>query len=96
MQEWQDLQDWLRSILEQPAVRGVGLEESRGGPDVETLVADVLAGLKRRVLRFSDPQTPYRAWAMPQFIGRFGGDHDHLARLWEWHVMGDAVSEDDR
>jgi len=25
---------------------------------------------------------------MPQFIGRFGGDYDHLARLWEWGVIG--------
>ena len=48
------------------------------------------SGLKRRVANFDDPLTPYVSWAAPQFIGRFGGDYDHLARLWEWHVIGDG------
>jgi ATP-dependent helicase/nuclease subunit B len=30
---------------------------------------------------------------MPQYRTRFGGDYDHLARLWEWHVVGDAPAE---
>jgi ATP-dependent helicase/nuclease subunit B len=66
-----------------------GVEESRGGRDPAGLAAEALAGLKRRVASFDHPDTPYRSWARPQFIGRFGGDYDHLARLWEWHVMGD-------
>ncbi|HEY2709649.1 MAG TPA: double-strand break repair protein AddB [Caulobacteraceae bacterium] len=47
-----------------------------------------LAGLKRRAAAFDDPATPYVAWAAPQFIGRFGGDYDHLGRFWEWGVIG--------
>jgi ATP-dependent helicase/nuclease subunit B len=66
-----------------------GLEESRGGRDPAGLAATALAGLQRRVASFDHPDTPYRSWARPQFIGRFGGDYDHLARLWEWFVMGD-------
>ena len=73
--------------------RTPGREESRGGDDPAALVADILAGLKTRVAKFDLADTPYRAWAMPQFIGRYGGDHDHLARLWEWHVVGDASAE---
>ena len=42
----------------------------------------------RRVAAFDDESTPYVAWAAPQFIGRFGGDYDHLGRLWEWGVIG--------
>ena len=60
------------------------------------LAADALAGLKRRVTAFDNPAEPYRAWAMPQFIGRYGGDYDHLARLWEWGVIGgDGEAEAD-
>ena len=52
------------------------------------LAAEALAGLKRRVARFDDPDHALRSWAAPQFIGRYGGDYDHLARLWEWRVIG--------
>ena len=27
-------------------------------------------------------------WAAPQFMGNYGGNYDHLARVWEWHVVG--------
>jgi RecB family exonuclease len=71
-----------------------GVEESRGGGDAAGLAAGALAGLQRRVASFDHPDTPYRSWARPQFIGRFGGDYDHLARLWEWYVMGDAEGDE--
>ncbi len=70
-----------------------GREDSRGGPDAPGLAADALAGLKRRVAAFDDPATAYVSWAVPQFIGRRGGDYDHLARLWEWHVIGEGEAE---
>jgi ATP-dependent helicase/nuclease subunit B len=49
-----------------------------------------LDGLLRRIDRFDDEATPYLSWALPQFINERGGDYDHLARLWEWHVIGEA------
>jgi ATP-dependent helicase/nuclease subunit B len=52
-----------------------------------------IAGLRRRVEAYDDEATPYLSWAAPQFMGRFGGDYDHLARLWEWHVVGDFEGE---
>jgi ATP-dependent helicase/nuclease subunit B len=51
--------------------------------------ARALAGLKRRVEAFDVETTPYVAWAAPQFMGKWGGDYDHLGRLWEWGVIGD-------
>ena len=57
------------------------------------LVQAALAGLRRRVEAYDDEATPYLSWAAPQFMGRFGGDYDHLARLWEWHVVGDFEGE---
>ena len=37
---------------------------------------------------FDDEATPYASWVAPQFMGSFGGNYDHLARVWEWHVVG--------
>jgi ATP-dependent helicase/nuclease subunit B len=47
-----------------------------------------LERLKAGVARFDDPATPYPSWVAPQFMGNFGGNYDHLARVWEWHVAG--------
>jgi len=44
--------------------------------------------LKLGVAAFDDEATPYRSWVAPQFMGNFGGNYDHLARVWEWHVVG--------
>ena len=40
------------------------------------------------VAAFDDEARPYVSWAAPQFMGNFGGNYDHLARVWEWDVVG--------
>jgi ATP-dependent helicase/nuclease subunit B len=57
------------------------------------LTERAMEGLRRRIERFDDPATPYVSWAAPQFIHQFEGDYDHLARLWEWHVIGEGEAE---
>lgn len=54
-----------------------------------------LARLVDGVAAFDDAARPYVSWAAPQFMGNFGGNYDHLARVWEWHVVGgeDEVPE---
>ncbi len=47
-----------------------------------------LERLKVGVALFDDEATPYTSWIAPQFMGNFGGNYDHLARVWEWHVVG--------
>lgn len=47
-----------------------------------------LAHFKDWVAAFDDEARPYVSWAAPQFMGNFGGNYDHLARVWEWHVIG--------
>jgi len=71
--------------------RTPGREEIRAKPG-ESLILGLAAldGLRRRVALFDDEQTGYASWAAPQFVGVHGSDYDHLARLWEWHVIGDA------
>jgi ATP-dependent helicase/nuclease subunit B len=70
-----------RKVAGEAAVRASGAEA------VE-LAAEALEGLKRRVDWFDNPNTPYVSWAAPQFMGNHGGNYDHLARVWEWHVAG--------
>jgi ATP-dependent helicase/nuclease subunit B len=69
--------------------RQPGRLEARDGGDGARLSLDALEGLRRRVAHFDRRETGYASWARPQFI-RSGGDYDHLARLWEWRVIGDA------
>jgi ATP-dependent helicase/nuclease subunit B len=47
-----------------------------------------LERLKAAVAAFDDEAKPYASWVAPQFMGNFGGNYDHLARVWEWHVVG--------
>jgi ATP-dependent helicase/nuclease subunit B len=74
--------------------RKPGEELVRAVPGESGALAErALAGLCRRVVRFANPETPYLSWAAPQFMHERGGDYDHLARVWEWHVIGDEEGE---
>jgi len=70
-----------------------GAEEQRGDGDAGDLADEVLSRLYALIARFDEETTPYKAWTIPQFINRYGGDYDHLSRLWEWHVIGEASTE---
>ena len=63
------------------------------GAEAAELSKAALEGLKARVARFDLPTTPYLSWVAPQFMGNFGGNYDHLARVWEWHVVGGEEGE---
>jgi ATP-dependent helicase/nuclease subunit B len=63
------------------------------GVEAAHLSEAALAGLKARVARFDSERTPYLSWVAPQFMGNFGGNYDHLARVWEWHVVGGEEGE---
>ncbi len=60
------------------------------GDESPAWAARALEGLKRRILRFRSADTAYVSWTAPQFMNERGGDYDHLARVWEWHVIGEA------
>jgi len=74
--------------------RRPGEELVRAEPGESAAWAEkALNGLRRRIARFSDVETPYPSWAAPQFLKERGGDYDHLARVWEWLVIGDEGPE---
>jgi RecB family exonuclease len=75
------------------ARQGVRVEVRAQADESAALAEQALAGLSRRVAIFDDPETPYLSWAAPQFINQFEGDYDHLARLWEWFVIGEDGPE---
>ena len=76
------------------ARQGVQEEARSEAGDTPALAEQALAGLSRRIASFDDPETEYVSWAAPQFINQFEGDYDHLARLWEWYVIGDPERPD--
>ena len=49
--------------------------------------------LREAVAAYDDPARAYTSWEAPQYMGNFGGNYDHLARVWEWMVVGGAESE---
>jgi ATP-dependent helicase/nuclease subunit B len=77
------------------ALRGVdppGLEKPIEWKDTTPdAVADLAARrLAAVVAKFDDPNTPYRSRERPMFLRRHPGDYDHLARVKEWSLSGDA------
>ena len=55
----------------------------------DDLADTALARLHGRLEAFGDATKGYVSWAAPQFARGRGGDFDHLARLYEWDVLGD-------
>ena len=52
------------------------------------------ARLASVIAKFDDPDTPYRSRERPMFMRRAPGDYDHLARVKEWSLSGDADEAD--
>ena len=61
---------------------------AKDGATSDDLAARDLARLKTRLEAYARPDQPYLSWTAPEFAKR-GGDYDHLARLYEWDVLGD-------
>lgn len=65
----------------------------KGVPNAD-LAEHALNSLKRRLEIYMDPNMGYRSWIAPQFLKTRGGDYDQLARLYEWHVLGEDDAGD--
>lgn len=63
------------------------------GAEAVALSMAALDGLKKRIGEYDQVETPYASWVAPQYMGNFGGNYDHLARVWEWHVVGGDEGE---
>jgi ATP-dependent helicase/nuclease subunit B len=71
---------------------GQEIQRAAAGESLD-MAMQALDGLARRIASFDKLSTPYVSWAAPQFMDQYGGDYDHLARLWEWHVIGEAEGD---
>lgn len=67
--------------------------DSKNPLSADELADQALARLKRRVHQYENPSQGYKSWRAPQYRQARGGDYDQLARLYEWHVLGDQASE---
>jgi len=61
-------------------------------PDLEA--DNALRKLTELLLRFNDPENGYASRERPMFLGRGGGDYDHLARVREWSLSGGVADEE--
>jgi ATP-dependent helicase/nuclease subunit B len=64
------------------------------GRTSDDLAAEALDVFSRRIDQFADPEQGYKSWRAPQYRNARGGDYDHLARLYEWSVLGDTDPAD--
>jgi ATP-dependent helicase/nuclease subunit B len=64
------------------------------GSDAVAWSEAALEGLKKRVALFDKEEQPYISHVAPKKIAQLGGNYDHLARVWEWHVVGGGEGED--
>lgn len=62
---------------------------------VEDAAGAALDSLRRRLDHYADAKTGYLSWERPQYSKARGGDYDQLARLYEWHVLGDEDAAPD-
>ena len=53
-----------------------------------------LAKLTGVIARFDDEAQPYLSKERPQFLRRYPGDYDHLARVREWSLSGGAEEDE--
>ncbi|HET6521854.1 MAG TPA: double-strand break repair protein AddB, partial [Geminicoccaceae bacterium] len=86
-----ELSYWALLGGERPGIVRDAVPAGRSGDgiDVEELAERALAGLRRLVDHFDDPNTPYYARPRPRYLPGHG-DYDHLARVKEWAVEDDA------
>ena len=68
-----------------------GLEETRKSGDASVEAADkAIEGARKLLGRYLDPAQGYASRTAPQFVKTYAGDHDHLARVFEWSTGGDG------
>jgi len=65
------------------------------GENASDLAEKALASFRKRLDDYADPDKPYLSWTAPQFQKVRGGDYDHLARLYEWSVLGDEETPEE-
>jgi ATP-dependent helicase/nuclease subunit B len=68
-----------------------GLEETRKSGDKTLEAADrAVEGARSLLGQYLDPARGYASRIAPQFVKSYPGDHDHLARVFEWSTGGDG------
>jgi ATP-dependent helicase/nuclease subunit B len=83
------------TYLEVTGRKPAGREEvrARAGDESAEAAARALEGLARLITTFDDPDRAYASRTAPQFVHHRHGDHDHLARVFEWSTSGEEEGE---
>jgi len=76
----------------EPAGEQKAIDMDKTTPDIEA--DNALRKLTGVLLKFAAPENGYASRERPMFMGRGGGDYDHLARVREWSLSG-GLAEDE-
>lgn len=75
------------------AIKETRLKDNRAALDVDAAADQALGRFKTLVAQFDKPETAYESQVRP-FKSDSVGDYDHLARRFEWAVLGDDEGAD--
>jgi len=64
------------------------------GEDSEAAADKALEGAIKLLGLYEDPARGYLSRTAPQFVKTWAGDHDHLARIFEWSTGGEGGGEE--
>ncbi len=62
----------------------------KAGDESATAAAEAYEGVLKLLALYQDPARGYLSRTAPQFVKTWAGDHDHLARVFEWSTGGEG------
>ncbi|MDC7693051.1 double-strand break repair protein AddB [Asticcacaulis sp. DXS10W] len=87
------LRELIYVRLGQDVVRPRVVFDKKNPLSADEMAERALKRLKTRLMQYEDPKQGYLSWRAPQYRLERGGDYDQLARLYEWHVLGDRDAD---
>ena len=83
---------YLKVTGRKPA--GEVLVRKPAGSDSEEAAKQAYDGVIKLLALYQDPERGYLSRTAPQFVKTWAGDHDHLARVFEWSTGSDGEAEE--
>lgn len=87
------LRELIYVRLGQDVVKPRVVFDKKNPLSADEMAERALKRLKTRLMQYEDPKQGYLSWRAPQYRLERGGDYDQLARLYEWHVLGDRDAD---
>jgi ATP-dependent helicase/nuclease subunit B len=83
---------YLKVTGRKPA--GEILVRKAAGPESDEAVEQAYEGVLKLLALYQDPDRGYLSRTAPQFVKTWAGDHDHLARVFEWSTGSEGEADE--